>query len=141
AFALAAAMLIAGERSRVVSLGRWFSAGERAFEVTLLLDWLSLPFLVMSALLCGTVAAFATRYLHREPGEYRFAALLLLFAGGIPLVTTAGSLDVAYIGWELVGLATALLIACYHEREAPLHHGLWAYGTYRTSDVALLLAA
>jgi NAD(P)H-quinone oxidoreductase subunit 5 len=125
----------------VVPLGTWFRAGEHAFTVTLLIDRLSVPFLAMSSLLCGTVGAFTTRYLHREPGHRRFAALLLLFAGGIQLVTTAGSLDVAYIGWELVGITSALLIAFFHEREAPVHHGLWAYGTYRTSDVALLLAA
>jgi NAD(P)H-quinone oxidoreductase subunit 5 len=141
AVGLAGSMAVAGKASVLVSLGTWFSAGQRAFGLTLLIDWLSLPFLMMSALLCGTVGAFTTRYLHREPGNQRFAALLLLFAGGIQLVTTAGSLEVAYIGWELVGLTSALLIAFFHEREAPVHHGLWAYGTYRTSDVALLLAA
>ena len=140
-FSLTAAMILAGKASVLVSLGTWFRAGERLFGFTLLVDWLSLPFLMMSALLCGTVGAFTTRYLHREPGNQRFVALLLLFSGGIQLVTTAGSLDVAYIGWELVGLTSALLIAFFHEREAPVHHGLWAYGTYRTSDVALLLAA
>lgn len=141
AVALVIAMLAAGESSRVVTLGTWFRAGEHEFRVTLLLDWLSLPFLLMSTLLCGTVGAFTTRYLHREPGFHRFVVLLLLFAGGIQLVTTAGSLDVAYAGWEMVGLTSALLIAFFHEREAPIHHGLWAYGVYRASDVALLLAA
>ena len=95
----------------------------------------------MSSVLCGTVGTFATRYLHREPGYHRFMRLMLLFAGGIQLVTPAGSLDVTYAGWELVGLTSALLIAFYQNREAPVHHGLWAFGIYRACDVGLLLAA
>lgn len=139
--AMVVSMLVGGIDSLVVPLGTWFSAGEHAFRVTLLVDRLSVPFLLMSTLLTGTVGAFTTRYLHKEPGFRRFVLLLLLFAGGMQLVTTAGSLDVAYAGWEMVGLTSALLIAFFNEREAPVHHGLWAFGTYRASDVALLLAA
>jgi NAD(P)H-quinone oxidoreductase subunit 5 len=136
-----AGMWVGGIESMVVPLGTWFSVGDHVFRVTLLVDHLSVPFLLMSTFLTGTVGAFTTRYLHKEPGFRRFVLLLLLFAGGMQLVTTAGSLDVAYAGWEMVGLTSALLIAFFNEREAPVHHGLWAFGTYRASDVALLLAA
>jgi NADH-quinone oxidoreductase subunit L len=139
--AMVLTMLLGGVDSLVVPLGTWFRVGDHVFRVTLLVDHLSVPFLLMSTLLTGTVGAFTTRYLHKEPGFRRFVLLLLLFAGGIQLVTTAGSLDVAYAGWEMVGLTSALLIAFFNEREAPVHHGLWAFGTYRASDVALLLAA
>jgi NAD(P)H-quinone oxidoreductase subunit 5 len=135
------AMLIGGHTSVTVPLGTWFRAGDHAFRITLLVDRLSVPFLFLSTMLSGTVGAFAARYLHREPGQARFMSLLLLFAGGIALVTTAGGLDVAYAGWELVGLSSALLIAFFNEREAPVHHGLWAFGVYRACDVGLLLAA
>ena len=138
---LVVALIVGGDSSVVVSLGTWLSAGEHQLRVTLLVDRLSVPFLVMSSVLCGTVGAFATRYLHRDPGYHRFMGLMLLFAGGMQLVTTAGSLDVAYAGWELVGLTSALLIAFYQNREAPVHHGLWAFGVYRACDIGLLLAA
>ncbi len=138
---LVALMLARGESSVVVSVGTWFSAGEHQLRVTLLIDRLSVPFLVMASVLCGVVGAFATRYLHRDPGYHRFMGLMLLFSAGIQLVTAAGSLVVAYAGWELVGLTSALLIAFYQNREAPVHHGLWAFGVYRACDVGLLLAA
>lgn len=140
-FLLFGAMLAGGYQSVIVPLGHWFHVGEHAYPITLLIDRLSLPFLVTSTVLCGTVGAFAARYLHRERGHRRFMSLLLLFAGGINLVCMGGSLDVAYVGWELVGLTSALLIAFFNEREAPVHHGLWAYGIYRACDVGLLLAA
>ncbi|MEB2312408.1 MAG: proton-conducting transporter membrane subunit [Sorangiineae bacterium] len=140
ALGLAGAMILERRSSEVVPLGTWFSSGTHRVHLSLLVDGLSVPFLVLSSVLCGTVGAFATRYLHQDPGFHRFMALMLLFAGGIQLVTAAGGLDLAYIGWELVGITSALLIAYYQNREAPVHHGLWAFGVYRACDVGLLLA-
>jgi NADH:ubiquinone oxidoreductase subunit 5 (subunit L)/multisubunit Na+/H+ antiporter MnhA subunit len=53
----------------------------------------------------------------------------------------AGSLDLFFFGWEIVGLTSALLIAFFHERPKPVEHGLRAFVTYRACDVGLLGAA
>lgn len=139
--ATALLLYVDGRDALVVHLGTWFSAGDYAFRVTLLLDRLSLPFMFLATVLCGTIAAFSARYLHREAGHRRFMTLLCLFGAGVLLVTSAGSFDVAYAGWELVGLTSALLVAFFHEREAPLVHGLWTFAVYRVCDVGLLLTA
>ncbi len=134
-------LVLDGRDSFVVHVGTWFSTGDYAFQLTLLIDRLSLPFMLLATVLCGVVGAFSTRYLHREPGHRRFMTLLCLFGAGVLLITTAGSFDVAYAGWEMVGLTSALLVAFFHEREAPLAHGLWTFAVYRVCDVGLLLAA
>lgn len=139
--ALAGVLLVTGRSSLSVELGRWFGDDDGAFIVTLLVDRLSLPFMLLTTTLCGTVGAFSSRYLHREPGFVRFMLLLLLLGAGMMLVTAAGGFDVAFVGWELVGLASALLVAFFQEREAPVRHGLWTYGIYRACDGGLLLAA
>ncbi len=57
------------------------------------------------------------------------------------LVVLAGTLDLIFFGWEIVGLTSALLIAFFHERRGPVEHGLRAFMTYRFCDVGLLSAA
>jgi NADH-quinone oxidoreductase subunit L len=116
----------------------WFSVPAYAFHWELVLDRLSAPFAVIASTLVGLVAAFSRRYLHRERGFVRFYILLALFGAGVELVVLAGSLDLIFIGWEIVGLTSALLIAFFHERLAPVRHGLRAFITYRVCDVGLL---
>ena len=111
------------------------------FVVKLEFDRLSAPFLVLALLLCATVAHFATKYLHRERGYNRFFVLYAVFVLGIVTATLAGTIETLFAGWELVGLSSALLVAFFHERPAPVRNGLWVWAVYRTTDVALVLAA
>lgn len=133
-------LLRTGAHEVRVSLGSWFELGHYGFALDLVLDRLSLPFALLGAVLVGLVAAFSARYLHRERGFTRFFVLLALLGAGVELVVLAGSLDLVFFGWELVGLASALLIAFFDERPAPVRHGLRAYLTYRVCDVGLLAA-
>ena len=125
----------------VANLGTWFSVGHYRFSWVLLGDRLSLPFAAFSSGLVWTIAAFSRRYLHREEGFHRFYLMLAFFGGGVLLVVLAGSLDLIFFGWEIVGLTSALLIAFFHERKSPVEHGLRAFLTYRFCDIGLLAAA
>lgn len=122
-------------------MGPWFSVGHYHFSWTLIGDRLSLPFAVFSSGLVWMIAVFSRRYLHREEGFHRFYLMLSFFGAGVLLVVLAGSLDLIFFGWEIVGLSSALLIAFYHERKAPVEHGLRAFLTYRFCDIGLLGAA
>jgi NADH-quinone oxidoreductase subunit L len=125
----------------VVTLGRWFEAGDYVFAPTLLLDRLSLSFALFAVALIGVTAVFAHRYLHREPGYNRFFVHLALFGAGAPLVVLAGGIETAFAGWELLGLSSAMLVAFFHDRPAPVRNGLRIFVVYRIGDVALLSAA
>lgn len=142
ACAIAVAWLLAHDVTEVrVPIGSWFSAGHYSFEWSLIADRLSIPFATFSAVLLGLVASFSRRYLHREPGFARFYLLLAIFGAAVQFVVLAGSLDLVFLGWELVGLTSALLIAFFHERRGPVRHGLRAFVTYRLCDIGLLAAA
>src|SRR5207245_5338954 len=110
-------------------------------SVMRIFDRLSVPFAILSFLLCGTVAVFATRYMHREHGYNRFFVLYGVFVLGMVLASLAGTIETLFAGWELVGLSSALLVAFFQERPAPVRNGLRVWGVYRVSDAALLLAA
>jgi NAD(P)H-quinone oxidoreductase subunit 5 len=140
--AVLALMLLDGTRHEAIELGEWVVIPHRYhFSVKLVFDRLSVPFVILSFLLCGTVSAFATRYLHRERGYNRFFVLYALFVLGMVLAALAGTIETLFAGWELVGLSSALLVAYFQERPAPARNGLRVWVVYRVSDAALLLAA
>jgi NADH-quinone oxidoreductase subunit L len=86
------------------------------------------------------VARFSVRYLHREPGFHRFFLLLALFVGGMNLLVLAGSYDLLFAGWEMVGIASMLLIAFFDHRAGPVRGAVRAMVTYRVADIGLLCA-
>jgi len=142
-------MLATGDRHVVLDLGEWVSIRAHEgghdhvypFRVKLIFDRLSIPFLVLSLILCGTIGAFAVRYMHRETGFDRFFVLYAMFMLGIVLASVAGTIETLLVGWELVGLSSALLVAFFHERPAPVRNGLRVWVIFRVSDTALVMAA
>lgn len=135
-------MLVFGTRHVPIPLGNWVEIpGRFHFSVKFVFDRLSVPFVILSFLLSGTIGAFATKYLHREPGFNRFFVLYAIFVLGMVVTSLAGTIETLFTGWELVGLSSALLVAFFHERPAPARNGLWVWIVYRVSDAGLLLAA
>ena len=134
-------MLATGERHVPIELGNWASIPHFSFSFKLVFDRLSVPFVLLTFLLCGTIGAFSTRYLHREPGYNRFFVLFAVFLLGMVLTSLAGTIETLFTGWELVGISSALLVAFFQERSAPVRNGLRVWAVYRISDAALLIAA
>jgi NAD(P)H-quinone oxidoreductase subunit 5 len=141
--AILAAMLLTGSRHVPIELGDWVSIPQAHFHFRLkfVFDRLSVPFVVLTFFVVGTVGAFANRYLHREPGYGRFYVSFALFLLGMIVATLAGTIETLFVGWEFVGLSSALLVAFFHERAAPTRNGERVWSVYRISDAAFLLAA
>ena len=139
---LASLAFVGSGRPRIVlPLGDWILTAEYDFHFVLQLDSLSVPFLLLATTLCGVISVFSVRYMHREPGYTRYFLFLSLFGLGDALTVLAGSIEVLYCSWELIGLASTLLISFYQEREGPARNSLYTFVVYRISDLALLLAA
>ena len=143
-----AALLIAvvlidtsGARSQLISFGAWSASHAGGIAIEFLVDRLSLGFAALSAGIVGVVSAFSNRYLHREPGFHRYFVLLAMFVTGILLVALAGNIEVLFVGWEFVGLSSALLVGFFHERRGPVANALRVFSVYRISDAAMLTAA
>lgn len=136
-------MLPQEEPHVAIELGNWVSIPDLHyhFSLKIVFDRLSVPFVILSFVLCGTIGAFASRYMHREPGYNRFFVLYALFLLGMVVTSVAGTIETLFAGWELVGLSSALLVAFFQERPAPVRNGLRVWSVYRVSDAALLIAA
>ena len=135
-------MLYGSRESYHLELGQWVALDELEihFHFKFLFDRLSLPFCLFSWVLCWTVVVFSHRYLHRENGYERFFFGYGLFVLGITLASLAGTVEVLFCGWEMVGLSSALLIAFFQERSTPVRHGLRVWSIYRFADAAFLVA-
>jgi len=136
-------MLVSGLRHVPIEFGHWVSIEEEHFHfhMKFVFDRLSVPFAILSFVLCGTVGAFAAVYLHREQGYARFFLLYALFLLGMIVSSLAGTIETLFFGWELVGLSSALLVAYFHERPGPVRNGHRVWTTYRLADAAFLVAA
>ncbi|OWK37670.1 proton-conducting transporter membrane subunit [Fimbriiglobus ruber] len=146
-----ACMLLLDIQHDILDLGNWVaihdhgqSHGTEAgfhFLVKFVFDRLSMPFLIMTYVLCGTIGAFASRYMHREQGYNRFYVQYAFFLLGLVTAGLAGTIETLFAGWELVGLSSTLLIVFFQDRPAPARNGLRVWVVYRVSDACLLLAA
>jgi NADH-quinone oxidoreductase subunit L len=141
ALAMLGLMLSRGDRHVPIVLGTWVEIHEFEFSIKFLFDRLSVPFVILSFVLCGTIGAFASRYMHRERGFNRFFVLYAFFVCGMIVTSLAGTIETLFAGWELVGLSSAMLVAFFHERQAPVRNGLRVWVVYRVSDAALLIAS
>jgi NADH-quinone oxidoreductase subunit L len=126
---------------QLVSYGAWSSSHEGGIAIEFLVDRFSLAFGALSAAIAGIVSAFSNRYLHRESGYNRYFVLLAMFVTGFLFVALAGNVEVLFIGWEFVGLSSALLVAFFHSRPAPVSNALRVLSVYRISDAAMFTAA
>ncbi len=143
ALAVLGIMLLSGRRHIPIELGDWVVIPDQHFHFNLkfVFDRLSVPFTILSFVLCGTVGAFTKVYLHREPGYQRFFLFYAMFLLGMVVSSLGGTIETLFFGWELVGLSSALLVAYFHERTSPVRNGQRVWSVYRIADAAFLIAA
>jgi len=118
-----------------------FAHGSFRFDLELRIDGAAAVFLTLVQFITATVLRFSRFYLHREPGFQRFFATVLMFQGAMCALALAGNLEVMFAAWEIVGLASFLLIAFYRERQSAIRNALKTYSVYRVADIGILLAA
>ncbi len=136
-------MLTYDRRHVPIEFGNWVLIEEQHFHFHLkfVFDRLSVPFAILSFVLCGTIGSFTKVYLHREPGYRRFFLFYAVFLLGMVVSSLAGTIETLFFGWELVGLSSALLVAFFHERQVPVRNGHRVWSVYRVADAAFLIAA
>ncbi|MBP5986998.1 MAG: hypothetical protein KA538_07410 [Azonexus sp.] len=120
-------------------LGHWFGSGNWAGTFSFMLDRLSLTLGTLTALIGWLVVRFSANYLHREAGFHRFFIGLTFFLAGIQLVLLAGNGLLAFVGWEMCGISSFLLIGYAWHRQVATGNALFAFVTNRGGDAGFLL--
>ena len=120
-------------------LATLYQTAHFVFALELYYDEVTAVFSIVGALLFFLVATFSKYYMHRDQGYKRFFNTILLFAAGYNFIILAGNFETLFIGWEIKGLCSFLLIAFYRNRYLPVKNAFKAISYYRISDVALML--
>jgi hypothetical protein len=82
---------------------------------------------------------FSVAYMHREAGFHRFFALLTLFEGAMLLLALGGNAVLSFVGWELAGVCSYLLIAYAYDRPIASQNATRALVTNRIGDTGFVL--
>ena len=125
-----------GERAR--SLFEWLPAG--GLDVGLRLDGLSAAMTVTVATVGLVVVVYSTGYFATDPRRPTALAGLLAFLGFMQGLVLADGFLTLLIFWELVGAASARLIAYSREDPDAAPGAVRAFLTTRTADIGLYLA-
>ena len=110
------------------------------FAIQFYYDEITAVFSIVGSLLFFLVATFSKYYMHRDEGFKRFFNIILLFAVGYNFIIFSGNFETLFVGWEIKGLCSFLLIAFYRSRYLPVKNAFKTISNYRISDVALILA-
>jgi len=109
------------------------------FFIDFYFDKIGAVYLFVGALLTSMITTYSRYYLHREKGYKRFFNTVLFFFFGYNLAILAGNFETLFIGWEIIGISSFLLIAFYRERYLPVKNAFKVFSIYRIGDVGLLL--
>jgi NADH-quinone oxidoreductase subunit L len=124
---------------RAVQNFTWFTFGDNALRLGFVLDPLAAAMLLMISLVGLCIFVFSIGYMAEDKNFARFFAYLSFFSGAMLGVVIANSLLVLFIFWELVGLASYLLIGFWIERPSAAAAAKKAFITTRIGDMGFFL--
>lgn len=117
-----------------------YADDQYTFLLDFLFDRIAAVYLFTGGFIVMLVTLYSRYYLHREQGYKRFFNTVLFFYSGYTLVILAGNFETLFIGWEMLGIASFLLIAFYRDRYLPVKNAIKVFSVYRIGDVGLILA-
>ncbi|HEV3098246.1 MAG TPA: NADH-quinone oxidoreductase subunit L [Candidatus Udaeobacter sp.] len=124
---------------RAVQNFNWFTFGDHALRLGWLLDPLAVVMLMMVTLVGLCIFVFSTGYMAGDKNFARFFAYLSFFSGAMLGLVISNSLLLLFICWELVGLASYLLIGFWIERPSAAAAAKKAFVTTRIGDLGFFL--
>jgi NADH-quinone oxidoreductase subunit L len=117
-----------------------YSSQDMNFFIDFYFDHVTAVYCAVGSMLTFLVTTYSRIYLHRESGYKRFFYTILFFYSGYTLAVFAGNLETLFIGWEILGLTSFLLVAFYRERYLPVKNAFKVFSIYRIGDVGIILA-
>src|SRR6059058_3963920 len=124
---------------RAIQNFTWFTFGEQILRIGFVLDPLAAAMLMMIALVGLCIFVFSIGYMGEDKNFGRFFAYLSFFSGAMLGVVVANSLLLLFVFWELVGLASYLLIGFWIERPSSAAAAKKAFITTRIGDMGFFL--
>jgi len=117
----------------------WFIFGDQSLRIGWVLDPLTAAMLLMITFVGLWIFVFSRGYMAGDKDFSRFFAYLSFFSAAMLGVVIANSLLLLFVCWELVGLASYLLIGFWIHKPSAAAAAKKAFVTTRIGDIGLFL--
>ena len=98
-------------------------------------DFDTFIFLSFTTTIISVLGHFSLFYLHRDAYYHKFFSLYFIFQLSLGLIVLSSSTNYMFMGWELLGLSSVLLIAFYEHRTNPLKNAMRVMFIYKVGDI------
>jgi NADH-quinone oxidoreductase subunit L len=130
----------AENRAVTQKLFSWISVGSFKVDAGLLVDQLSICFVLLITGVGTLIHIYSIAYMDHDKDRRRFFAYLNLFIAAMLLLVMGDSYLNLYVGWEGVGLASYLLIGFWNQKPAYATASKKAFIANRVGDMGLSFA-
>jgi NADH-quinone oxidoreductase subunit L len=128
------------DRAITQTLFTWIEVGSFKVDAALLLDQLSICFVLLISGVGTLIHIYSISYMAHDENRRRFFAYLNLFIASMLLLVLGNSYLNLYVGWEGVGLASYLLIGFWNKKPAYATASKKAFVMNRIGDMGLSFA-
>ena len=117
----------------------WYLSGEYHFQLGILVDSLTSIMAFIVSFISFFVHVYSITYMHKDLSFKRFFIYTNFFTFSMLIIIFSNNFLQLFIGWELVGLSSYLLIGFWHKKESAIKANFKAFLANRVGDMGLLL--
>ena len=120
-----------------IVLGDWLVAGTLHTQWAFSFDDLTVAMLLPVLCVSSMLHVYSCSYMESDPQTPRFFSYLSLFTASMAVLVAADSYTLMFVGWELIGVASYLLIGFWLTRVQAQKSAVKAMCINRVGDTAL----
>lgn len=128
-----------GKNTGSYNVGHWLDSDTLDVQANFITTGFNVLLAALFSVLSAIVIYFSINYMHREAGFHRFFFILSLFSSAILLLVLSGNAVGTFIGWEVAGLCSYLLIAYAYDRPVAAANATRVFVTNRIGDAGFIL--
>ncbi|SFV59256.1 NADH-ubiquinone oxidoreductase chain L [hydrothermal vent metagenome] len=121
------------------TLFNWITIGDLNINLAFMADRLTAVMLLFITSIGTLIHIYAVGYMHKDEGYGKFFSYFNLFIGSMLLLVLADNPIIMFVGWELVGLSSYLLISFYHKDRENVKAGNKAFILNRVGDFGFIM--
>ncbi|MBT5934209.1 NADH-quinone oxidoreductase subunit L [Sulfurimonas sp.] len=136
---LSAYELLNGAPTIHTTLLTWINIGEFNIDISFMADKLSVVMISFITFIATFIHIYAAGYMKDDEAYGKFFSYFNLFIGSMLLLVLADNPIMMFIGWELVGLSSYLLIGFYHTESQNITAANKAFILNRVGDFGFIM--
>jgi NADH-quinone oxidoreductase subunit L len=132
--------LLTGSDTIHHTLFQWIQIGDFNISVAFMADRLSVVMISFITFIGTLIHIYAAGYMKEDENYGKFFTYFNLFMGSMLLLVLADNPIMMFVGWELVGLSSYLLIGFYHKESSNITAANKAFILNRVGDFGFIMA-